>query len=698
MQELPECLPELRQDLRLMSAAPAADGSPRWSVYDPWSHQYVSVSRLGFAFMSNWKAGTDTQAWLSNLAQEQPELTAEELEEFVKSATRLEWFKATTPQASQAAQERFESARKSLFSKVLHGYLFFKIPILKPEPWLGEVADRLLFMRSPVLKSLILTLGLLGLVGVFREWEAFVSTFNGFLNLQGALAYAGAIVGIKIAHEFGHALAAKWRGVQVGSMGVAFLVLFPILYTDTTDSWRLQRRWDRLAIVLAGLKVELALAAVALFFWSVLPPGQLQSLCFVVATTAIVSSFVVNLSPFMRFDGYFAMSDLTGVDNLQPRSFEVARWWMRRTLLGFSDPCPEPLSREALFGMVAYSFATWIYRFFLFIGIAILVYSIAFKLLGILLFIIEIWFFILRPIWRELVHWFTHRSHYSITWTSATSAVILALGFYAFFVPVQSTLRLPAVLTQSESIRVFSPETGQLSQALRTSMAVKKGEVLAVVSPGELDSELGVARNRIQALELELENLVATRRFDELLTLNEELAGRRDELNELERRLSESIRVAPFDGVWVPSLGLSNGRVWPSTQPLGSLTAQNQGQVVAYITLAERGALQASASGTFIDDVGNRFPLTGPLAVSDVSSPRLSVPLLASDFGGRLPVRRNETELVLDGTFYRLTVSIPAAEFAVQTRGILRLEGTPESYADRLFKLGAAILRKESGF
>ena len=698
MQELPEHLPELRQDLQLMSAAPSADGSPRWSVYDPWAHQYVGVSRLGFAFISRWEAGAETQTWLDTMAKDQPELTTEELEEFVKTATRLEWFKASTPQASQAAQERFEAAQKSLFSKVLHGYLFFKIPIVKPEPWIGDLADRLLFLRSPLLKSLILTLGLLGLFAVFREWETFVSTFTGFLNLQGALAYFAAIVAIKIAHEFSHALAAKWHGAKVGSMGVAFLVLFPILYTDTTDSWRLQRRWDRLAIVLAGLKVELALAALALFFWSVLPPGQFRSLCFVVATTAIVSSFVVNLSPFMRFDGYFAMSDLTGVDNLQPRSFEVARWWMRRTLLGFSDPCPEPLSGGALFGMVMYSFATWIYRFFLFIGIAILVYSIAFKLIGILLFIIEIWFFVLRPIWRELMHWFTHRSHYSVTLTSALSLAILSLVVYAFFVPVQSTVRLPAVLTQAESIRVFPAETGVLSRPLQGAGEVKAGDLLAVVLPRELESEIEVARSRVRALEVELENVVATRRFDDLLPLNEELAGRRNELTELERRAGQGSLTAPFDGVWVPSSGLSQGRVWSSDSPIGSLTSQDQSQVVAYVTLAERDALAANATGSFLDDVGDTIELKSGLSVSRVSSSSLSVPLLASDFGGPLPVRRNDNELILDGTFYRVAGQVSDAEFAVQTRGVLSLRGQPESYASRLFKLAAAVLRQESGF
>ena len=47
------------------------------------------------------------------------------------------------------------------------------------------------------------------------------------------------MIAVKIAHELGHALVAKHYGLRVSSMGVALLVLFPVLYTDNTDAWRL---------------------------------------------------------------------------------------------------------------------------------------------------------------------------------------------------------------------------------------------------------------------------------------------------------------------------------------------------------------------------------------------------------------------------------------------------------------------------
>ena len=73
----------------------------------------------------------------------------------------------------------------------------------------------------------------------------------------------------------------------------------------------------------------------------------------------------------MRFDGYYAFSDAIGVENLQQRAFALGRWQLRRTLFGLDDPVPEPLPRHRARLLIGYAWGTWIYRFFLFLGIAL---------------------------------------------------------------------------------------------------------------------------------------------------------------------------------------------------------------------------------------------------------------------------------------------------------------------------------------
>jgi putative peptide zinc metalloprotease protein len=199
-------------------------------------------------------------------------------------------------------------------------------------------------------------------------------------------------------HEMAHALTAKHLGCRVTSMGVALLVLFPVLYTDTTDAWRLHHRRERLAIVLAGIRMELHLALLATFLWSFLADGPLRSAAFFIATTSWLTSLAINLSPFMRFDGYYALADWLGAANLQPRAFALGRWRLREALFGLNEPPPEQLSRSREHIFILYGWATWIYRLMLFLGIALLIYYFAFKLLGIALFAVEIIWFVLLPV------------------------------------------------------------------------------------------------------------------------------------------------------------------------------------------------------------------------------------------------------------------------------------------------------------
>ena len=98
------------------------------------------------------------------------------------------------------------------------------------------------------------------------------------------------------------------------------MVMLPVLYTDTTDAWKLRDRSARLRIVSAGVRVELFLALIATFVWGIMPDGIVSSIAFFVATTSWVTSVLINISPFLRFDGYYAFSDLIGVENLQQRA------------------------------------------------------------------------------------------------------------------------------------------------------------------------------------------------------------------------------------------------------------------------------------------------------------------------------------------------------------------------------------------
>jgi putative peptide zinc metalloprotease protein len=79
----------------------------------------------------------------------------------------------------------------------------------------------------------------------------------------------------------------------------------------------------------------------------------------------------------------------------------LAKSQLRRILLGWRDPDPESFDRPLRNFLVAFSWLTWACRFTVFLGIATAVYYFFFKLLGIVLFAVEISWFVVLPIWRE---------------------------------------------------------------------------------------------------------------------------------------------------------------------------------------------------------------------------------------------------------------------------------------------------------
>lgn len=150
--------------------------------------------------------------------------------------------------------------------------------------------------------------------------------------------------------------------------------MVPVLYTDTTDSWRLTVRTQRAAIAAAGTVVELSVAMLATFFWNFSPDGIVKSMLFVLATTSWVTGLLINLNPLLRFDGYYVLSDWLGVPNLQSRAFAVGRWKLREWLFAWGDGPPEHMPPHRQSVLISYAWAVGFYRAIVFLGIAILVY------------------------------------------------------------------------------------------------------------------------------------------------------------------------------------------------------------------------------------------------------------------------------------------------------------------------------------
>jgi putative peptide zinc metalloprotease protein len=111
-------------------------------------------------------------------------------------------------------------------------------------------------------------------------------------------------------HEFGHAAAARYGGATPGAMGTGLYLVWPAFYTDVTDSYRLGRA-GRVRTDLGGLYFNAVFALVTFGAWAA---SHFDALLLIIAVQVL--QMVRQLAPFVRFDGYHILADLTGVPDL----------------------------------------------------------------------------------------------------------------------------------------------------------------------------------------------------------------------------------------------------------------------------------------------------------------------------------------------------------------------------------------------
>jgi putative peptide zinc metalloprotease protein len=127
----------------------------------------------------------------------------------------------------------------------------------------------------------------------------------------GALVAVLALLTLAAAfHEFGHAAALRRGGGRVRSMGVGLYLIFPAFYTDTTDSYRLGR-WARVRTDLGGFYFHLIFTLAIIAGYFALAQEWLLVLVFFVDL-----DIARQLLPFVRFDGYWALTDLVGIPDI----------------------------------------------------------------------------------------------------------------------------------------------------------------------------------------------------------------------------------------------------------------------------------------------------------------------------------------------------------------------------------------------
>jgi len=714
-------LPHLRQELEILPAPPADDGAARWMLFDPVRNAFHTLSETALAILSVWEAGPAERA-LHRLRAEHPDIQSgpealKEMTEFL-FAHKLTRDPPGEDPESFARQEAAQSP--PLYEQIIHKYLYFRIPLVRPRRLLNRFAPMMSVFFHRQTWIAIALIGVIGLYFAGRQWEQFVATFLHFFTLEGFIFYGLTLIIIKALHELGHAFTAHHFGAKVPIIGVAFLVMFPVLYTDTTDAWRLTDRRARLLIDSGGMIVELGMACLSIFLWSFLPEGPARSAAFFAATTSWTLSLLVNLNPCMRFDGYYLLGDFFKVQNLQKRGFEMGRWVMRETLFGLNAPQPFAATRRRIIGLCTYAYFTWVYRFFLFIGIAILVHHIFPKAIGIVLFSIEILWFIVLPIWREIQSWWSFRMTILSTTRGRGTLLCTAAFLAAIALPWQSHVRAPALIRPALQTEIYPSVPAYLDQIyVEDGTQVEAGEMLMRLSSSTLQHDKAQSEKRLALLEAQLARRAA--RLEDRrtgTTLEDAWAKERTTLEGIKSLIADLDIRAPHAGI-VSDLTpqLHAGRSVTGTTRLLRLVSSGTMEIIALPPEQAAHRIQKSAKITFIAD----DPMVKPVhAVMDYRAPTAEASihekLLTSHYGGPLAVLdAGDGTLSANRPVFKVRAHIDMSDLKTPHadshasatrpatglrahRGIAKIEAKPESPATALWRSVSRVLIRETDF
>jgi putative peptide zinc metalloprotease protein len=344
-----------------------------------------------------------------------------------------------------------------------------------------------------------------------------------------------------------------------------------------------------------------------------------------------------------------------------------------------------------------------LWRAALFFGIALAVYHLFFKLLGIFLMMVELVWFIFMPIWKEMRIWWANRAH-----AHNARAALSILGLLAvvavLVVPWRSSVELPAMLEAGRVSALHAPVASRIKQLnVSDGQRVEAGTILIELESPDLTSRQAIVRREIDILQLQLRRQ----------------AGRSETAADagiLEQRLAEAVAeyrglIAQADRLHVraPQAGqvrdllpeLSVGR-WVSNKDSLVRVVEEGARLRGYLAEDTLWRVVPGTQGHFIADDPMHAAIPVALAEVDANGVNyLDLEALASDHHGPIAVRRDENHRAEPvqaqyGARLNILEAVPTPHQPL--RGLVVLQGQNESLLGSAWRRLAALGVRESGF
>lgn len=673
-------------------------------LVDSSTGRYYKLTSAAMRLLRHWSAGLPAAVLRAANAEPGLPLVEGDLERLLRFLRHHDLIAGSDAEQYASYGPKRAARQPIWWRRLLHQYLFFRIPLWRPDPFLARTWPWLARLGGPFLRYLLLPLLLLALLLLARDWARYAQALPQLFNFEGMLMFALTLALAKSVHELGHAYMARRAGCRVQSMGLAFMVMVPMLYTDVSDVWRIRDRPSRLLVSGGGLLAEAILAVLALLAWMVLPDGALRSAALLLSSVTLATTLLVNSNPLMRFDGYFLLTDYWQVDNLQERAYALCRWQLREWLFGHGMSPPEPWPAAMRWRLLCWGYASWLWRCLLFLGIALTVYHCFFKLLGMVLMGVEIGWFIVKPILGELRFWWRSRRQ-GRPGLLLRNGLLLGGLLALLLVPWRSQVAIPALWEASLSTELYAPVPARLRRVLvQDGEPVRAGQLLVELEAPDLAFRRQQVRQQIVILQAHLRRQMALRETaGQVGVLQQRLAEALADYRGLEAQWQQLQLKAPHDGQVRDLRRDLNPGIWLGRErPLLRLVTRTRGRIRGYASEAQLARVEPEADGEFIGDDPSADAIAVRLEQLDPNGVgALQLEMLASDRGGSIAVRRDaEQRAVPLQAQFGVTFAIRQAGTgpARPQRGVVLLNGPTESLLASGWRRFWSLLIRESGF
>ena len=589
-------LPPLRPDLVVTKQT--YERRTFYVVKDPISLQYFRMTAEDYLLASLFN-GRRTFAQIREAYQAacphvRLDYSPEELNErILRFANDLALLQLLSVQGSRL-KSLWDHAKKNRQKKgglyeLANTVFFFRRSMFDPDRLFGRMARPLAWIWTR--QTLWISLGVMAAaVVVFFSRVKFLdqALANLFQWENIALMWVTTIV-VKSIHELGHGLTCKHFGGEVHEVGFMSMVFTPYFFVNVSDCWTMPNRLHRILVSAAGIYVELIFASLATFLWAVVQPGWFQNFLFNVIVITSVSTLVFNANPLMRFDGYYILTDLIEIPNLQGKARTLIQHKIHRLIFGPSQKDEAilrvPLPRQRLAFFYTYAVLSWVYG-----------YWVIYKLIVFMEPHLE-------PLGLEgAAHWFSA--------LALTSWVVVPLfGFFksmqfskadlqpdgrvrrltrflgpaAGFLLLCCLLPVPLQIRRAGAVQLSQPDqirpkvNGFLAEILvREGETVTEGQLIARLQNREITQNLAAAEARLKSAEASVQRALGTDKPAEQLQAESIRATFQAKAEEARRDAQDLMLRAPRAGtVLTPNLHQKLGQLARSNEMLCEIAPLN---------------------------------------------------------------------------------------------------------------------------